>query len=61
MADRFEIYKLGLSLNRRKDDPDWGIWDNSHDKNVAMDFTKSQAEQVKKALGEATKQEVGHE
>lgn len=56
MSERYEIALWGNSKNvRRVDDTVWTVYDNAKSQWLINNLTKSQAEQVKQALDEATK------
>lgn len=54
MDERFKVQNYGGTWNKRITDRAWFVWDNMNDKPAGENLTKSQAEQVKKALDEAT-------
>ena len=53
MAERFKIIH---GHGKRRGDTDWSIYDSGSGQFVGRNLTESQAEQVKKALDEATKE-----
>ena len=55
MAERFEIQEWG-EYTRRATDIGWGIYDTVNHVWSIIDLTESQAETVKQALDEATKE-----
>ena len=55
MSKRFEIHNVQPAVNRRKEDATWAVYDDKKGDWAMSHLTKSQAEQVKKALDEAIK------